>query len=405
MNALLRRDEPEPVYRELVDGLADNIVPMAILCGMILSGGIHILSIMPSRLVLVATICGVLSCLLKIGVILDHHHRRASYRSASLDRVRRHECVHAVTTLTVCLSISLYSVAIYRLPLVVLHLLPVAITFGYSAGLIARVSIRPNIASGAIICLGVPNALAIGARGGQYLFVAAIVAIFVAAGLQSVGYVYATARRAVTLRLQMETLARHDPLTGLLNRLGLREAFETLTSGEAGRIAVHAFDLDGFKGINDGFGHAAGDKLLTILAARIQAVVPEGTIVARVGGDEFIVVQRGGAEAAQGLAERLHMQLTQPCDLVGACDPVHGDSSGPVGKASTVAVGISLGYMVGVVPHADLEDMIQQADARSYAAKRAGGGMRGPGDAPDPRFMRRASPEYALPDRQNQMAL
>lgn len=359
----MRQEEPEPVYRVLVDALADNVVPMIVLCGMIVAAGIYIWWIGPSGLVPGASLLCAMTMVAKIATILDHQRHRAAYRAASLDRVRRHEVIHGITSIAVCLSVSLFAVTVYALPNPALYLLPIAISFGYSAGLIARVSIRPHIAGAAILCLVVPNALAMAVMLKGYLFIALILAVFALAGLQSVAFVYATARRAVTLRLELEGLARCDPLTGLLNRLGLREAFETLAGARNGQsVVVHALDLDGFKGVNDRLGHLAGDQLLAVIADRIQAHIPAGMIAARTGGDEFVVIHLGDETSAKRLARRLHDELTRPCDL-GLADPV--------------SVGLSLGYAVGNVPGAGMDGLIQKADARSYAVKRAGGGIRG----------------------------
>jgi len=379
----LRREEPEPVYRELVDALADNVVPMVIPHRMTIATGVHIWSIVPSRLVAAASLLCVVTMVVKIVTILHHQRHRVAYRRASLDRVRRHERGHAVTTIAVCLSIALFSVAVYALPYPALHLLPVAIAFCYSAGLIARVSIRPHIASSAILSLMVPNALAIALLGKDHVFVAVILMVFAVAGLQSVAFVYATARGAVRLRLELEALARHDPLTGVLNRLGLREALAGMTADASRPVVVHALDLDGFKGVNDRFGHGAGDRLLVVLAARIQASVRDGTIVARTGGDEFVMVQHGDAAAARDLAERIHDQLIRPYDL---------------GLAEPVTIGVSLGYATGLLPEATLEGLIQQADARSYAVKRRGGGILGIDEPADPPMV--ASPPVRALTRQ-----
>ncbi|MBZ2401202.1 GGDEF domain-containing protein, partial [Erwinia amylovora] len=78
---------------------------------------------------------------------------------------------------------------------------------------------------------------------------------------------------------------------------------------------------DGFKGVNDRFGHLAGDRLLALLAARIQSSIRDDTIAARIGGDEFVMVQLGDEAAAWCLARRIHDQLTRPCD-VGQAEPV-----------------------------------------------------------------------------------
>lgn len=348
---------------------------MVVLCAMMILSGAHILGKHFSPALLAATIISAVTILIKIAVILYHRKYRDFYHAASIDRVRRLEIVHAVTTILVCLSVSAFSVVAYLMPQAPFHLVPVCICFGYSAGLIARVSIRPQIASGAILCLGVPSVSTMLWLGGEYLFVALVWAVFVGAGLQSVNFVYATARRAVTLRLDMETQARRDPLTGVANRLGLREAFDALIRSAPSAIAVHAFDLDGFKGVNDRLGHAAGDRLLVLLAARVQQCVPDSAVVARTGGDEFIVLQTGDDAAARRLAECLHERLTQPFDL---------------GDGRVVSLGLSLGFAFAAGENFGLEDMIQRADARSYAAKRAGGGIRGPGDPVDEARRRRS---------------
>jgi diguanylate cyclase (GGDEF)-like protein len=105
-------------------------------------------------------------------------------------------------------------------------------------------------------------------------------------------------------------LARHDSLTGLANRSHLSEQLEHILAEAARRretVAVLCFDLDGFKSVNDLYGHAAGDEVLREMAKRLTGHVRETDIVARIGGDEFVVVQVCGQqpEAAQSLARRL----------------------------------------------------------------------------------------------------
>lgn len=365
MRAILRLDEPEPVYRELVGGMAANVMPMMILCGLILCTGSYILSLRPTPSLLAATATGVIVSLVRIAMILHHKRHHLAYGSAPLATVRRIEALHAGTTVAVGLSVGFYSTTIYGLPQVALELVPVCIAFGYGAGVISRVSIRPLIAVAAIMSAGIPSATALALLDTGHRIVAAVYVIFLFAGLQSIAFVYETARRAVTLRLQMETLARKDPLTGLHNRFGLREAYDAmLAGGGAGcdrTITVHAFDLDGFKRVNDAFGHIAGDRLLALLARRILATVPAGTIAARIGGDEFVLLQPAGGDGAPHLARAIHHALTRPCDI---------DCGSPV------SVGLSLGYATGSLSPTALDDLIQRADLQSYAAKRAGGGIR-----------------------------
>ena len=87
----------------------------------------------------------------------------------------------------------------------------------------------------------------------------------------------------------LRRLATEDNLTGVLNRLGLRDTLNTWPTRRGGVVTV--FDIDHFKRVNDGFGHEAGDILLKTFAQALVAAAPEGSIIARLGGDEFCVVE------------------------------------------------------------------------------------------------------------------
>lgn len=108
------------------------------------------------------------------------------------------------------------------------------------------------------------------------------------------------ALEAEKARAELARIARTDPLTGALNRHGL----EALEGGAAGGVLVA--DLDHFKAINDRFGHAGGDEVLREFARRAEGLLPEGARLARLGGEEFVVLLPGATrEAAAFLAERL----------------------------------------------------------------------------------------------------
>jgi diguanylate cyclase (GGDEF)-like protein len=151
-----------------------------------------------------------------------------------------------------------------------------------------------------------------------------------------------------------------DELTGLAKRSAM---MEVLTSAIAGRdnseltFAVHCIDLDRFKIVNDTLGHGLGDLLLSKVAGRLQSVCRGSDLVARVGGDEFVIVQHGIGGTAD--AERLAARIV---DLVGRTYVLEGH---------TVNIGVS----VGVALHKDqtqARDVIRDADLALYGAKRAG---------------------------------
>ena len=171
-----------------------------------------------------------------------------------------------------------------------------------------------------------------------------------------------TEHRAAAERIH--TLAHHDILTGLANRAllhqRLAEAIARARRVPDNTLAVLCLDLDGFKAVNDLHGHAAGDRLLREVAARLSRSVRETDTVARLGGDEFVVVQTEHAqpEAARALAERLVAALAEPYDLGS------GEAQGVV----TTSIGTALFPGDG----SDPDTLLHNADTALYRAKWAG---------------------------------
>lgn len=165
-------------------------------------------------------------------------------------------------------------------------------------------------------------------------------------------------RKEVEARL--DHLARHDPLTGLPNRLQFRECLQreiARAQRSHTSFALHCLDLDRFKAINDNFGHHAGDRLLQSVADRLRAAVRVEDVVARLGGDEFVIIQTGaGRPHAITLAERLVAALSSPFDLDGQ------------ERQIGVSVGIALAHGGSIQGEA----LHTNADKALYAAKAAG---------------------------------
>lgn len=161
----------------------------------------------------------------------------------------------------------------------------------------------------------------------------------------------------------MEDLAHSDPLTGLPNRAALERflpAAQQRSQAGQGCLALLYLDLDGFKPVNDRFGHAAGDLLLKEVAARLRACLRDGDLVARLGGDEFLMVlQVPAAQAltqARQIAERALQSLAQPVRL--------GEQE--------ANVGCSIGGALWPLDHADLGEALELADQALYRAKHGG---------------------------------
>lgn len=169
-----------------------------------------------------------------------------------------------------------------------------------------------------------------------------------------------TVLRQEVERGELRVGASRDPLTGLLNRAGLDElAAAVVPSGDV--RAVLYIDLDGFKAVNDAHGHAAGDALLLDTAERLTRQVRPTDLVARVGGDEFVVVVTSvlDEDSVVGLTQRLVAALSHDTIL----------STGAV-----VSVAASAGVVLWV-PEVAFSDAVADADALMYEAKRIGGGI------------------------------
>ena len=159
------------------------------------------------------------------------------------------------------------------------------------------------------------------------------------------------------LRLLTDELryqAGHDPLTGLPNRALLAERITTLLGEATGRgLAVVFLDLDGFKSVNDNHGHLSGDELLVGVSRRLQSVVRIGDTVARIGGDEFVLVLPGIAEQALApLVHRIEEAMCRPFRL----------------RAGTVTISSSTGTAVAP-PNRTAEQLLAEADQAMYRAK------------------------------------
>ena len=170
-----------------------------------------------------------------------------------------------------------------------------------------------------------------------------------------------TRQRELEDRLRADAL--HDPLTGLPHR-GLlvdRVQHGLLTTARSGLpVAVLFCDLDGFKAVNDRYGHPAGDVVLRETARRLQAVLRPGDTVGRIGGDEFVAVCPSvpGEAAAAALVARV-------VEAVGAPVVVGADADGPLQVRVGVSVGVALSRGAD-----DVDALLARADEEMYRVKR-----------------------------------
>lgn len=187
-----------------------------------------------------------------------------------------------------------------------------------------------------------------------------------------------------TMRAERENdyRARHDALTGLLNRAGLVDALRSelpVAEAAGGTVVLFYLDLDGFKPINDAYGHAAGDRLLQLVARRLEDFAQRGDLVARLGGDEFVLlstIENHAAAAVRG-------------DAIIAS--VSGKAYDVGGTAMTI--GVSVGAALVCDHGTNVETLLGAADAALYDAKQRGRGRCSVADAtkPGPMHSQRAT--------------
>lgn len=199
-------------------------------------------------------------------------------------------------------------------------------------------------------------------------------------------YAMANMRRALTLVLQqraqlsmLERAARTDPLTGLASRARLLELIDDADrhrDGDGGGVSwsVLYIDLDGFKAVNDSLGHTRGDLVLRAAAQHLAAVVPDDAVLARMGGDEFVVLcaPNTSHDQATALAQRIVDTFTSPISLGDGVEGENGDDG--LSEEQTIAsIGTSVGVAVGSAGQA-VSSVLDRADQALYRAKAMGRG-------------------------------
>jgi len=163
------------------------------------------------------------------------------------------------------------------------------------------------------------------------------------------------------LLVDAEWQASHDPLTGLPNRLLLADRLHQaclVAERQASLVAVCLFDLDGFKPVNDFYGHEIGDQLLAECAQRVEASLRGMDTVIRLGGDEFVVLLSGIEDEAQVMAgiERVLTVIARPYEIAGR----------------SLRISASMGFTLYPLDNSDPDTLLRHADQAMYAAKEAG---------------------------------
>jgi diguanylate cyclase (GGDEF)-like protein len=282
----------------------------------------------------------------------------------TIERARHHQRRFGRAYFGFAVVLGMFGARALQLPWPELHMLTVCLLVGYAAGVAAGISLRPRIAMPSMMAATIPAIIAtFGKFDMTYWLTGLLLSGFLVGGVEAVRTRHARATKSIGRRLAFSALARQDGLTGMPNRLALREWFDervTLANRPA-MLAVHYLDLDGFKPVNDRYGHPTGDALLVAVAQRIRGTIRATDMAARFGGDEFAVIQCGigNADEAALLAQRLAAAIAGPYRI----------------DDHVICISTCIGYAVSECGAEDLEFLLNVADDALYTSKRSGGGI------------------------------
>lgn len=349
---------------ELVRTLFATLLPTMIMAASFV--GVGILVVRETDSVVLGTLfllgCGAATA--RIAVLLLYR-QRAAETFLDLRSARRLERYYATAYLSFAVIFGLFCAIAFAFSAAETRMVLIGLLFGYGAGVAAGLSLRPWISVPSILIATLPTlVVAWSATDPMRAAISLLLAVFLIGGVQSMLRRHRATAADITMRRSFSALARHDHLTGLLNRLSLRERFEVFAKAAGGVdiIAVHCLDLDRFKPVNDTYGHPVGDAVLKAVAHRIEAALRECDFAARTGGDEFVIVQTQAKNAAEvdALASRLVAVIAAPFSIEGI----------------DIRIATSVGYILSSEYGTDIDTLVACADEALCDVKRDGGGVR-----------------------------
>ena len=348
---------------ELIRSLFEAVGPVIIMsAGFIAAGSLMVWETRDPILALLL-VAGSLTSLVRLAVMVVSRPE-ALGANLMIERARFLQRRFTYSYFGFAALLGMFGYRTLQLPLPKVHMLMICMLVGYAAGVAANICLRPRIAIPSMLVAVVPALTAALAQPDMVYWATSLLAsAFLSGGVDSIRARHARTARSISRRLVFSTLARQDGLTALPNRLALREWFgERVTDAEnPGMVAVHFLDLDGFKPVNDRFGHPTGDALLVAVSRRIVDAIRPTDMAARLGGDEFAVLQCdiASADEAALMAKRLVAAIARPYRI----------------DEQIIEVSTSVGYIVAEHGAEDLECLLSLADEALYASKRTGKGV------------------------------
>jgi diguanylate cyclase (GGDEF)-like protein len=376
MEGLLRRLScsstrlPDDIYVELVDNLFTALLPIVYMGVATAAVSALVAARQHDRLIGGLAAAGLVITLIR-GLSMRAYRRRRRSAKLAAPEVRVWERQYATGSITFAILLGALCTRFLLENDPVVSMLTTCLVFGYAAGLVTRVAVRPVICLASLVLVVIPIVVLFGIDAARsqtvsdieiYVTQSLLLAGFTLAGLETMRHGYKTTLQQLLTKKDLATLAGHDPLTLLPNRLVLRARFDEalLAMSRADRLfAVHCLDLNRFKAVNDNYGHPMGDALLQAVATRLRQTLAASDTVARIGGDEFVVIQVGIRQPGEArfLAQRIIKAVSRPYSL----------------QDRQIEIGVSSGIAIAPRDGAELDQIIARADAALYQAKRDAG--------------------------------
>jgi diguanylate cyclase (GGDEF)-like protein len=307
------------------------------------------------------TAAGVGVAISRTGDVLAFWRRLGKQPPLTRTETARWEWRYAVGSGTTALILGLFAARSLVLGDAICSVMAIGIAFGFGAGVVARLSLRPAVAVLDLMATGLPViVMAFSQPDIRHVGLGLLLTIYLVGSLEMVRLGYKSTINQITLKQQFEQLARIDPMTGLSNRSVLDTDLVRMVADSGLDVAIHAIDLDHFKAANDRFGHPVGDALLKQVAARLKVIADRGDLIVRMGGDEFILAQNGvpSREHAESTAQRIFDSLSAPYAVAG----------------HEIVIGASIGVAMSPDDGRTVDALLSRSDAALYRAKKRRGG-------------------------------
>lgn len=352
----------DAVYAEIIATLYGTLVPI------VLTGfGLAIVGTIAARqtgdtLTASLTAFGVVFSLIRTLDVFAYRRRVVGTPLARAEGVIW-EWRYASGSVIMALIIGLFAARSLMLEDAICSVMAIGVGFGFGAGVVSRLSLRPITAIMDLGMIGFPVIVTafLQRLDAPHVGLGLLMTIFMIGSFEMVRLSYKSTLNQMTLKQQFEQLSRTDPMTGLLNRSVLAIDLARIVAERGNRrVVVHAIDLDHFKAANDRFGHPVGDVLLRQVAARLQSVAGQGDLIVRMGGDEFILVQR--SVSSRGEAERMVRRIFEE---VSAPYCIEGHD---------IVIGASIGVAMSPEDGGSVEALLSRSDKALYQAKTQRGG-------------------------------